>query len=355
MAVCTALISLPAEVILMIAQSLGCADLLRFRQVSTRIYTITTTYSNTLVAAILKEQFRLEQKLFRPGPTESVHHHDQNLRLAAATMMTRHEHLAPGHLIPRLVYLTQRIIEELQTARAIRSDSTVQLTRTQRLDIILHRILNISLTEGKLGIHFGEENCQTKRVDYLYDYQSLKSEAVVHPYLDEWECPLRVERWRERCSMLMKRSYTYLAFLQHLSGKMQVAAHNILRYVTYADALSYHPDFLLVTMWVYRQNLEIYDQVHPQLLRDESIGPDHVLSPRSIPWARSAPIFARMMIVEFSRIVNRIVHRSGWYETGDTRHINECAEDLHLMRVRQFQRSRWSDESAWRARWVDGA
>lgn len=209
MASSKSLISLPPELILPIAQSLECADLLRCRQVSTYTYNVTATYSNTLVAAILKEQLRLEQKLFTPGPTDSTHHHDRNLKLAAATMMTRHKHLAPGHLIPRLVHHTGLTETSESTMPGVPQD----MSRAARLGLRQEASQQIALTDSTLGAHFLDESRQTKRVDNLRD-NPRKPEAVVHPYSDEWESPERVRLWVERCATLMKRSYmyTYLAF-----------------------------------------------------------------------------------------------------------------------------------------------
>lgn len=209
--------------------------------------------------------------------------------------------------------------------------------------------------QGQTRKSHREEIWRTKRVDYLYN-NPHEPEAVVHPYFYKWESPDRIDRWKERCSMLMKRSYTYLAFLQHLSGKVQVAANNILSHVIHPDAPTYYPEFLLVTMFVYRQNLDIYNQLHPQLLLDKSIGSDNVLYPYSSPWTTSAPTTVHIMISEFSGIVNRIVHRNMGNPRVNIREINDDARDLQRQWVQWVKYAHCIDnELKWRARWVDEA
>ncbi|MCJ1249537.1 hypothetical protein MMC30_006763 [Trapelia coarctata] len=176
-----------------------------------------------------------------------------------------------------------------------------ETSRAIYLGFLQERFQWTSLTDGTLRNHFGEEFGLTKRIDSLYN-NTQKLEAVVRPYVDEWKSPDRLNLWAEKCAMLEKRSYTYLAFLQNLSGKMQATTKDLLGSDTLNDEaeLSYFLPFLLhAIMFSYRQNLDVYNQIHPQLLLEDGVGTKCLLSTNSSPWINAAPKSVRSMTVLF--------------------------------------------------------
>ena len=108
---------------------------------STYLYKVSATYSNTLVSGILKRQFLMEQKMFRPctaEATDPLNDPDRLLKLAAATMMTKHRYIAPGYLIPRFVQRNERVEDLWRTRDTILMEGE-SCSATYRLSPELYR------------------------------------------------------------------------------------------------------------------------------------------------------------------------------------------------------------------------
>lgn len=262
--------SLPPEILLNITTCLECSDLLTWRKTSSYLYQFTDSHSKVLVPQICHIEFsalhtmlRPDQGLFGGGARvdEDRERWDRVLQLAVASMMEERVNLAPWSIIP---LFRRHDVESQETQNA---EAEVRLV--QRLDMVLHE-------------------------------DGLREEKVVI-CSSMWDSAVTTSSWRSRWTLIAKRKYAYLHFLQHVSTELQEVERTARLQASLIWPGGVEASTRIITnffrspvalpragLCFWRTALDMYDFAHPRLLGAWSIGDNKRITslPEDWQWVR---------------------------------------------------------------------